>query len=186
MRSLSEREQKLLALGLLVAGIALVWLGIVSPLAGGFAARAEERERLTLLYGRNQRLIASTAAWRAQLDRQAGDQGRYAVAAPTETLAADLLRERIVREFAPLGAEIRSVQGLPTDNRKGWVAVRADLRLTLAQLDAGLARLENEEPYVVIDYFAVAAERAFETGRSGPVDVRIDVSARVRPPPRAR
>ena len=182
MRPLSDREQKLVAIGLLVLVLAVVWLGAVSPILAGFSERAQERERLMATYSRNQRVLAGFPVWRGQLDRQARDAGRYAILAPTDAAGSDLLRERLTALFTPLGAEITSVQDLAADARKGWVAARIDLRLTEAQLKTGLERLENEEPYVVVDYFAVAAERAFETGRAGPVDVRIDVSARRQAP----
>jgi general secretion pathway protein M len=184
MRPLSDREQKLVALGLLVLAVAVIWLGLVSPILAGFGARALEREQLTAAYSRNQRIMAGFPVWRSQLDQQARDAGRFAILAPTPALASDLLRERLTRTFTALGAEITSVQDLAADAPKGWVAARIDLRLTEAQLKAGLERLENEEPYVLVDYFAVAAERAFETGRAGPVDVRIDVRSRHRPPRR--
>jgi len=185
MRPLSDREQKLVALGLLVLAVALIWLGVISPILAGFEARAQERDRLTAAYSRNQRIMAGFPVWRSQLDQQAQDSGRYAILAPTPALASDLLRERLTRTFAAEGAEITAIQDLAADAPKGWVAARIDLRLTEAQLKTSLERLENEEPYVLVDYFAVAAERAFETGRAGPVDVRIDVRVRHRPPRRA-
>ncbi|MGZ8406842.1 MAG: type II secretion system protein GspM [Caulobacteraceae bacterium] len=181
MRRLSPRERKLVAVGLLVLVLATAWIGIVAPIMGGFSKRAQERELLLAAYQRNQRVLGGINVWRADIARQRQNEGRFTILAPTEALAADLLKQRIARAFQTTGAEVRGVQDQQADARKGWVRVRADLRLTQDQLTAGLVRLENEEPYVVVDYFAVAAERAFETGRSGPVDVRIDVSARARP-----
>jgi hypothetical protein len=181
MRRLSDREQRILAIGILVLLIAVVWLAVAAPILDGFSKRALEREQLLATYARNQRVLAALPIWRTQLDQQRRTAPIFAIQAPTPGQAGDQLRERLARTFAGAGVEVRAVQDLPSESRKGWVAARIDLRLTQTQLNAGLERLENEEPYVLVDYFAVAAERAFETGQSGPVDVRIDVSARYRP-----
>lgn len=178
MRRLNAREQKLVAVGLLVLLLAVVWLAVAAPILGGFAARQAERERLTDTYARNQRTLAGIAVWRAEIDQQRRTAAQFQIVAPSAPLAADLLRDRVARAFSAQGGQVKAVQDLPLTGRPGWVAVRADVRLTLAQLNAALARLENEPPLVRIDYFAVSAERAVETGREGPIELRIDVSGR--------
>src|SRR6202000_943905 len=43
MRPVSPRERRLVSLGILVILVAIVWLGLISPILGGFWDRAEER-----------------------------------------------------------------------------------------------------------------------------------------------
>ena len=47
MNNLTARERKIVAIGILVALIALIWFALISPILSGFAERTAERERLS-------------------------------------------------------------------------------------------------------------------------------------------
>jgi general secretion pathway protein M len=79
------------------------------------------------------------------------------------------------------GGVLKAAQEIPADNAAGWVAVRGELQLNMNQLYETLKSLENEDPYVSIDYVSVVADEAFKTGHLAPMDVRIEVSAQFRP-----
>jgi Type II secretion system (T2SS), protein M subtype b len=179
MRPLNARERKFVAVVILIAAIAGVWLIIVDPVVGGFLDRADERAELADRYARNERLISAVALWRAQAHAQDESAGQYAILAPTEALAVETLKTRI-KQFATGGGRVAAVQAIDDRARPGWVRVRADLELTLQQLYAGLKRLEGGVPYVVVDHLTVGADRAFQTGQASPLAVRIEVSAPFR------
>ena len=65
MTMLNARERRVLAVGLLLALIAGIWLALVAPVLAGFRDRAHRREELLAQYKANQRLLASTPALRA-------------------------------------------------------------------------------------------------------------------------
>jgi len=180
MRALSARERRLVAVGLLIAVIAVIVLGVFVPIVGGFALRAEERSDLISTYTRNQRVLAGIPTWRAQAEQQKEDEGQFAIAAPTEALAAEQLKSRITQMTNNEGGTVKTISEIQGDVPEGWVKVRADLQLTMGQLYKSLSRLESEAPYVVVGYLSVAAEQAAQTGRLGPMEVRIEVSAPVR------
>jgi hypothetical protein len=180
MRPLAQRERRLIALGVLFALVAIVVLGLIVPVLGGMTARAIERSELSETYVHNQRVLAGIPVWRTQAVEQKTNAQNFAIVAPTEALAAEMLKQRINRMANEEGGAVQTVSEIQGDTPDGWVKVRADLQLTMAQLYKSLARLESEAPYVVVGYLSVAADRASKTGHAAPMDVRIEVSAPVR------
>lgn len=180
MKPLSPRESRLVAIGILVALIAAIWLGVAEPLIDGFGERAETRATLLATYARNQRVLAGIPLWQAQLDQQRETASKFAIAAPTEALAAEQLKSRLTKMTNDMGGTLTSIQDIQDGVPNGFVRVRADVQMTLGQLYKSLARLESEEPYVVVESLSVVADRAAQTGHLGPMAVRVEVSAPVR------
>jgi hypothetical protein len=181
MRALTQRERRLVALAILIGLIAAVWLAVVSPILSGFSARAEERRELLARYERNQRTIGAISAYRARADAQRRAAPRYAFVAATPLLATDLLRDRVSRTVGQVGGRLNAVEDLQATAPPGWIRVRADLQLTLEQLVQLLRRLQNEEPYLIVEYTSASANEAYKTRRLSPMDVRLEISARHQP-----
>jgi general secretion pathway protein M len=181
MNPLTARERRLLAIGILVVALGLFWLALLQPLVGGFFDRAEQRRQLTDTYLRNERLIAALPVWRTAAEAQRRDAGRFAILAPAESAAVEALKERIQHVASDEGFTVKGLEDLQSDAGPGAVRVRADATLTLTQLYETLRRLENEGAYVAIDYLSVSADAAATSGRSGPLDVRLELSAAWRP-----
>ena len=180
MRQLAPRERQLVALGILVALVAVIWFGLLEPVIGGFVDRAEERRDLIATYARNQRVLAGISVWREEADAQKESARNFAIVAPTEALAAETLKQRLSRMTSQVGGTVQAVSDIQADVPEGWVRVRADLQLTMSQLYKSLARLESEAPYVVVGYVSVAADRASQTGHLATMDVRVEISAPVQ------
>jgi general secretion pathway protein M len=180
MNGLSARERRLVAVAILIGVMAAIWLAVVAPLTGGFAAREAERQGLLADYRRNQRLIASIPSLRAQAEAQKRTAQAYALSAPSQLQAQEALRQRISAAMTAAGAAAPSVQDVQTDLPAGWIGARADAQLTRSQLNESLRALENEEPYVVVDYISINADQAFRSGRAGPLDVRLELSVPFR------
>ena len=180
MRALQPRERQIVALGILVLAIVIVWFGLVQPIVGGFIGRAEERSDLSDAYARNSRILAGIPAWRDEAQEQATTQSQYAIVAPTKVLAAENLKQRLTRMAGAVGGSVQTVSELPAESSEDWVRVRVDMQLTMSQLYKSLTRLENEAPYVVVGYVSVVADRALQTGHLATMDVRLEVSAPVR------
>jgi len=181
VKPLTPRERRLVALGVLAAVGALVWLAIAGPLLRGFADRSDERVRLQATFQRNQRLVASLPAWRAMAEIQRRTAPRFSISASSEPLAVESLEERIRRLAADEGFVVSAIDDLQADAPAGAVRVRADMELTLAQLCDSLRRLETEGAYVIVEYLSISADRGLADGRSGPLAVRIELTAAYRP-----
>jgi len=180
MRPLQPRERQIVAVGILIFIVAIVWFGLVQPVIGGFIARAEERNDLLAAYQRNERVLTGISVWRTKADEQKDTQAQYAIVAPTKVLAVENLKQRLNRTVANAGGTVQAISELPAQSPEGWVRVRVDLQLTMSQLYKSLNRLENEAPYVVVGYVSVVADRAVQTGHLATMDVRLEVSAPVR------
>src|SRR5690242_7560919 len=115
MRSLAPGERRLLAIAILVALVGIVLLGIVAPVIGGMASRAEERRELIATYVRNQHVMAGIPAWRAEAVKQKATAGSFAIVAPTGALAAEMLKQRINRMAAEEGGTVGSVSEIQGD-----------------------------------------------------------------------
>lgn len=175
MKTPNAREQRLIAILILVAVIAIVWLAIVSPIADGFAARAEERRALLVQHARNETLAASLPALRSAAGRQRQDAARFAIVASNRRQAVDLLRERVRRTAQRHGIVIKSLQEV--EARAGWVGVRADGASEISALTAFLSGLQNEPPYLLVDSLAVTSDAALQSDRAAPLEIRFAVSA---------
>jgi general secretion pathway protein M len=180
MRQLSARESRLVAIGILIAAIAGVWLLLLNPVIEGFGERSDTRETLLETYSRNQRILSGISVWQEQLEEQRRSAGRYAISAPTEALAAEQLKNRLSRMTSESGGTLTAIQDVEDGVPSGFVRVRADMQMTLGQLYKTLARLESEEPYVVVESLSVVADSALKTGHLGPMAVRMEISSAVR------
>jgi type II secretory pathway component PulM len=179
MTSLSDRERRLVALLILVAVITLGWLAVVSPIIGGFEARAAERERLALVQASNQRLIDNVARLRRQAEAQKTDMERFHVIATTAEAAAEQLKDRVSTLMSEAGAEVRALQDI--EAAEGRIELRIEARVGDAELSRLIERLTNAEPLMVVRTLSVSAPAALggepSASPSRKLDVRLDVAA---------
>lgn len=179
MTAMTPRERRLVALALLAALLAVLWLGVVEPLAGGYLGRAEARERLLAEIAQDQRLAAGLGAARRQAEAQAREDGAFRLVAPTRALAGEALKERLVAVAGD--GKVKSVLLLDPPAAAPEVRVRAAFALSLPQLVGALRRLADEAPYALVETLAVVAEPAGAIGRVESLDVVVVVSAPVAP-----
>jgi hypothetical protein len=174
MNDRSLLERRLIALGLLIAALAVVWFGLVRPIAQGFAARAAEREQLADDLARGRQLVASRDLWRGRWMRQRADVDRFAVIAPNASAAAQSSMDRISAAIQTPGGVLGSLREQPPGF--GEARIRAEGRLTLTQLVASLKLLEGQKPYVVIEGLSIATDPTAAAGQASPMEVRIDLA----------
>jgi hypothetical protein len=180
VRALSPRESRLVAIGILVAIVGGLWLLLIDPVIDGFSERADTRENLLETYSRNQRILAGISVWQEQLEEQKQSAGRYAISAPTTALAAEQLKNRLSRMTNEAGGTLTAIQDVEDGVPPGFVRERVDMQMTLGQLYKTLARLESEEPYVVVESLSVVADGAAKTRHLGPMAIRLEISSAVR------
>jgi hypothetical protein len=183
MRTLSPRERRLVAIGVLAGLVGLVWLAVVGPVVGGFQARDAQRQAALDRHERNQRLLAGLPAMRAALAEQRRSSRLFKITAPNQASAVEALKQRLVASLSQEGGVVGAAEEVRADVPAGWVSVRADATMTLTQLNASLRRIENETPYVVVEYASISAEQSIRTGQPGPLAVRLQISARHAAPP---
>lgn len=174
MNSLSLREQRLIAILILLLVIAGTWLLLFAPLIDGFVTRGDRRTELTATIERNERLIAAIPQLRRRVESQRSDRRRFLLVAPNRDAAADLLRQALQRTVERSGASLTALGDGPASGRH--VGASVGVAVTLDQLVALLADLQNQQPYLVVTSLNIVADRAFQTQKLDVMDVKIDVA----------
>lgn len=174
MTAWSPRERRLVAVALLVALLALLLYGVILPLVDGFGSRAEARAVLLETYARDERAVVQIASVRRAAEAQRRDAARFRLEGDSAVPAADRLKERLAAAITATGGDLRSVEDLAA--AKNSIRVRANARLTTAQLAEMLAAVQRGEPLLIVENLNVTADQALQSGRSAPMDVRLEVS----------
>ncbi len=179
-RPLSDRERKLVAVGLLLAALALVNALVVQPLIGGFTARAEERRLLVATFERNARLIASIGRLRRDAERQRATAARVALPAASIDMAREKLKDMLAAAVERSGGELASSD--EAQSPAGWAAARIDAETTLPQMLILLQQMQNGSPPVVVQSLAVDASSALTPGPATPLNIRVEAIVPVLTP----
>lgn len=174
MRPLSPRERRVVAIGLLVLAIAILWIALVQPIATSFAGRAEQREQLALRYAQNERLIGRIAALRRTAEAQRRQASAFAIAAPNAEQASERLKERLAASLLKAGGELRSSESV--EARPGWVRASISAVVSNDQLVAWLGQLSNEPPYLAMESLTIGADRAINSNQLDLLDVKLEAS----------
>ena len=174
MSGLTARERRLVAILILLAIVAGVCRLAIIPFVDGFSERRDARERLSLSFEHNQRLIESIPMLRRRAEAQQADRRRFALAAPSPAIAQDRLKERLGDRLAAAGGELSGMEDVSAS--PGWVGASIQGTLTLAQLVALLDELQNQQPYLVVTDMTIVADRALQSGKLDEMDVKIEVA----------
>lgn len=173
MRQVSPRERKLLAVGLLVLALVLGESLIVAPVIDGFQSRAAERERLKDEYAHNQRVIASIDRLRREAVRQRAALAPFVMKAHDNQEGLDRLRERAQRLVEARGGEFRGAEDASAP--AGWLGTRVVARLSLEQLVALLAEVQNHPPYLVVTALNIDAKEPIAGAPPPPLEVSFEI-----------
>ena len=179
MTSLSLRERRLIAILLLLAMIAIVWLGLVSPILSGFKDRAEKHQLLQQEFARNERQIGTISSLRRSVENQRLADSDFRTSGDTIAAATETLKERLGTVITGQGGELRAVQDV--SERPGWARIWAEAKMTLPQLVATLGKLQNQKPLLVVNGVTISADRAQQSGKLDIMDVRIEISSPIAP-----
>ncbi len=173
MNRLKERERRLLAAALLVAVLAAAWLGIVTPILGGFAVRRAERAQLAAELERDQRLAHVFPRLRAEQVALGLNAGAYAFQTADPAAARSAGEARLATLVTAAGGKLHAVRDEATG--AGQVRLRADAALTLHGLVDLLAALRSSRPFAAIEALTVSSGEAPAPQTPAPLEMRIDV-----------
>lgn len=178
-RPWSRREARLVALLILVAVVAVVYLAIVAPIVGGVVDRAEQRQALLERYAANGRIIAAIPRQRRLAEGRNRIAADYMLTAPDGATAGELLRARLQSQVLAAGGDFLSGEDMAAPARTA--AVRVSMRTDWPQLLKALASIENSLPYVTISSLAIGADDALVTGRATKLDVQLEATIPFKP-----
>jgi general secretion pathway protein M len=178
--TLSPRERRLIAVALLLMALVIVYYGVISPIVGGFADRAAQREALTASFARDERVIDQMPRLRRQAEAQRSQSGRFEIAAIGEAAANERLGYALSSAVTAVGGELRGIEFVAAAPKSARARLAA--RLTLPQLVRLLANIQNQPPLLVVESLTVAADEAAQTGHLGLMDVTVELSANIATP----
>lgn len=180
MRTPSPREQRLVAIAILIALATGAWRLVLSPVIDGYFGRADERRDLAAEYLRNDRVLAGLPGWTEEARIQARTAQAFAITAPSDAIAVELLSQRIARDVKVAGGAAPSTVPVIEKTPRGWVHVRSNLDLTIGALNGVLTRIQNEEPYVVVGYLSIDKTTPSQPDEPQSLAVRLDLFAAIR------
>ena len=153
------RLGRLLALGLTVLALMVLWLGVIAPLTQWYDERDDALARRALLAQRMQALVASLPALQQEAnDVMANGTGEPALLeADSDSMASAFLQERLRSMFTPAGVQLNSVETLPGEDTGAYRRIR--LRVSFNASWAGLMGLLKDihvaTPALLVDELQV-------------------------------
>jgi general secretion pathway protein M len=184
---LSPAVSRILAVGLLLAALALLWGLVGAPLLNAHADAERTIERLQPLLERSRTVERDITVLQAEV-RQAKERrnspGGF-LDGPNESIAGAQLQTRLKLAVERASGDLRSSQVLPgrDDGVFRRVTVRGQVLMNLASLQRVVYDLEASLPYLFLDNIDVQ-QGGDSRGNKQPddpvLDVRIDVSGYMR------
>jgi len=188
---MSPSRQRLLALGILLIGLAALVGALVVPVLLLHRHYDRAIEDLGDKLTRYRRVAAQAPELRTALDAVRTRDGRKFYLRNTATnLAAAELQELVKAAIENNGGRITTSQNTTArdDGRFKQVGVNVQFFATTPALQKILAAIETQQPYLVVDNIAVRPLNAFRGFKPGPgqepeLNLQLDVSAWAYPEP---
>lgn len=151
---LSAANRRVLAVAILIAIIAVFFLGVVRPLVESYDAAHSTEIRLIDAIARARR-DGDPATLRAELSRlmHQKDSGKGLLTAQNEYLAEATLQKRLKASVEAANGELRSVQVLPTRDERPFrrITIRAQIVGDIGGLQQVFYDLEAATPLLFLD-----------------------------------
>jgi general secretion pathway protein M len=183
-----------LAIALLAAAVACVYLLVFVPVGNAYRETADAIEQAEILLQRQRALAAQRPLLIARIEeeKERADAIAGYLQGPSDALAAAQLQDRLKAVVEAAGGELRSTRILPAEAVEASPGTRrAALQVQMIVTIDGLAEilygLEAGQPYVLIDELSVRNQR--ERRRRGEpesepsLDVNLRLSGFVRATP---
>lgn len=178
--TLSPAASRALAFGLLLLPLGLIYAAIVAPVWDDYAATEAHVAALEARVAHDRRVIETLPAARVRLAALSADQAAETGFLPesTETQAAADLIGRIERSVAATRGRLVSTELLPTHPEGGFrqIAVKAELHLTLPELQNVLNALEASPPFLTLDMVDIRTAAAERRTDRAPSAIALEVS----------
>ncbi len=168
-----------LAVGLAVLAAVIVWVGVVSPLADLYGARADRLGSLQLRAGKEAALIESLPALQAEAASAARRPTRAVLAGDTDSIAGATLQEQVQGMAASATATLTSIETLPAEQVGNYrrIGVRVELSAQLSVVVALLRAVEEAQPSMLVDDIRLTATPVGPQNAQLPLDAAFTVYA---------
>lgn len=175
--SLNARQQRYLAVGLLLLALVLMGLIIVLPIINKGLALREQRQNLVFKLQRYERILAKKDTLLADMDsiKQQYAQQDYFYKQATEALVLAQMQEFIKNAIAEAGGQLSSTQaitpeeGNTNDNEAELkeISIKVSMIGTSTALRTVLYKIENAMPLMLIDQLEIRPVRGQIDAKTG-------------------
>ncbi|MEI9886377.1 MAG: type II secretion system protein GspM [Rhizomicrobium sp.] len=164
---MTASRQRLLALGLLVVALGLVWLSIVQPVIDAFAAQSEAIDRSHRLLSAYARRIALRPVVEARLAELKNHESSAAglIDGGSAELAAANIQNQVKALIESEAGQIRSAQNLPPQTEGGFqrIDIQYDVSIPMTRLKSIAYRIETGTPYLFLGGIDLHAPESWES-----------------------
>jgi len=187
---LNNKQQRWVALGLLIAIILVIGSVIFIPWYSAVSAMQEDTESLIFRIKRYERIIASRDQVMVGVEQARHDVNSrgYFYEQKTASLAAAALQEHIKKIINHAGGEVTSIRVLPQKIERELVRITVEVRLSgsMPMLRQLLFKIDTEKPLMHINSITIIPSvkrlkrKTIPKEESGQVSVTAEVSAYMR------
>jgi hypothetical protein len=158
-RTLSSIQQRCIAIALLGIALALLWLGLIAPVADYFRHRSDQRQAELDSLSRDRALVSQDTNTRSAIASlaQSPRWARFYVAQKTDEAVLQLQTD--LREIFKAPNNPTSMTGLPAavEGPITRIATKITLSLTIDQFTESLARLGSRAQLLRIESLTIQA-----------------------------
>ncbi|NOS88060.1 MAG: general secretion pathway protein GspM [Methylococcaceae bacterium] len=163
LRFTPELQQRWLAVGLLIAVVALLMAVIVVPVVSKGMELYESKTNLLFRLQQYQRILAKKDAVMANMDtiKQQHDEQSYFNSQNTDALASAEMQEFIKKAIVDAGGQLSSTQALPVTDKNNFSMITVRVRMTgnSEVLRSVLYQIETSSPLILIDQIDIRPMR---------------------------
>jgi general secretion pathway protein M len=173
------RQGHVLAVGLLVFAVVVVWLGVIAPVLSFYGDRAEELASLRARVARGSALIEALPALTREAARAAKAPTQAVLQGASDAIAGATLQEQVQGMAASTNAQLTSIETLPGEQVGAYrrIGVRVELSAQLAVVTHLLEAIEQAQPSMLVDDIRLTATPVGPQNAQLPMDVAFTVYA---------
>lgn len=169
-----NKTQRWIAVGLLVAVIAIFSVVVIAPIVSKGMELHETKNALVFKLQKYQRILARKEAVTEGMDKikaQHLSQG-YFNTQGTGALASADVQEFIKRAIVDAGGQLTSTQALPVSNKDGFSRIMVKVRMTgnIEELRAVLYKMETSVPLIIVDQIDIRPVRGIRNRRTRQIE----------------
>lgn len=159
MAPLSDTQQRLLALALLILPALLVYFALVAPYLDWIRSNEEQIADLRFQLERLTATAAEEPLWRSRLEavRTHQTSDRHYLSGDTPALASAELQKHLGEIIRTAGGELTSTQVLPNRQEQRFIRISVLVRFTAntSSLREVLYRIESNRPLLMVDSLTI-------------------------------
>jgi hypothetical protein len=173
------RQGRILAAGLVVLSVFVVWLGVIAPVLSFYGTREDDLEGLRARVTRGAALIEALPALTREANLAAKTPTQAVLQGDSDAIAGATLQEQVQSMASTTNAQLTSIETLPGEQVGAYrrIGVRVELSAQLAVVTHLLAAVEQAQPSMLVDDIRLTATPVGPQNAQLPLDVAFTVYA---------